>query len=360
MKILFSEDEWYYRDLGLTDIKGVNYTFGGMRFYKSSLKRLSEFQLFVCAYYTMPHNVLLTRKFESLGVRTALCCDGIFDFSNAFLNVMHRKYDLIQFHPIIQDHFICVGVREANYFRSGVDSMEYMPKRMISSDKPSPYPDENRVLVTTANTSYFNSEEYIKLLRLLSEILELFIKNNVDFSLRIFDNRLFGDLNLKFSIPLFNDVDEEFEKTIERYSGVVTTPSSVAVVSMFHKRPTALLIYRDFPLFLQTGWLVPSASVFESSLHGFLSLDKSRMTIQDNLFLNYATENGLTDRITQILNKKSIVKFDNENFIDKSYENMLNSKFNINIEWRVRRTYRFLKKISLFSNLINSLKRSIF
>lgn len=360
MKILFSEEEWYYRDLGLDDIEGVTYVFGGMRFYKAPPEELSQYNAFLCAYYTMPHNAVLTKKFKTLGIRTILCCDGIFDFSNAFLNIMHRKYGLVQFHPILQDYFICVGKREAAYFCNGVDAMEYMPKRMISSERPSLCPQEKRVLITTANTSYFNDAEYERLFRLISDVLGLLIEKDVNFAVRLFDNRLLEDLNAKFSSLPLNDVGEGFEKTLERYSAVVTTPSSVAVVSMFHQRPTALLVYRDFPMFLQSGWLVPSAAVFEGLLSGFLLADRDRMVIQNRLYKNYATEKGLSDRISEILEKGDTNLPKYRDFINQSYENMLESRFNFNAEWYVRRLYRFLKRYRLISSFINRLKRSIF
>jgi hypothetical protein len=360
MKILFSEEEWYYRDLGLEDIEGVSYVFGGMRFYKSPLAELSQYYAFICAYYTMPHNVMLTIKFNSLGVRTILCSDGIFDFSNAFLNIMHRKYGLVQFQPILQNYFICVGKNEANYFCNGVKAMEYMPKRMISSERPSLLPREQRVLVTTANTSYFNDDEYERLFQLISDVLVLLVDKNVKFSVRFFDDRLLTDLNIMFKGILQNDVDQGFEETLERYSAVVTTPSSIAVVSMFHKRPTALLVYRDFPMFLQTGWMVPSASVFSSLLKDFLLPDQDRMKIQNSLYENYATENNLTDRISEVLGKDNTNFSEYRSYINKSYENMLESKFNINVEWYVRRLYRFFRKYKFISSFLNRLKRSIF
>lgn len=360
MKILFSEGEWYYRDLGLDDIEGVIYVFDGMRFYKAPLAELSQYDAFICAYYTMPHNVVLTEKFKTLGVRTILCCDGVFDFSNAFLNIMHRKYGLVQFHPILQDYFFCVGKKEAGYFCHGVEAMDYMPKRLISSKRPSLLPREKKVLVTTANTSYFNDDEYERLFRLVSGVLELLIERDVNFAVRLFDNRLLMDLHVNFNGLLLNDVGEGFEETLERYSAVVTTPSSVAVVSMFHQRPTALLVYRDFPMFLQAGWLVPSVAVFASLLNDFLLADRDRMKIQDRLYRNYATENGLSDRISEILEKNDGTPAEYRDFINKSYENMLESRFNFNVEWYVRRLYRYLRRYKFILKILNRFKRSIF
>ena len=238
--------------------------------------------------------------------------------------------------------------------------MDYMPKRMISSERPALFPHETNVLVTTANTAYFDDIEYGILFRLISDVLGLLIDKKTSFAIRLFDERLLTDLNTKFDGLLLNDVEEGFEETLLRYSAVVTTPSSVAVVSMFHQRPTALLVYRDFPMFLQTGWLVPSAAVFAGLLDGFLDGDRDRMEVQNKLYENYSTESGLSERLSEILRKDATTPSEYGSFINKSYENMLGSKFNFNIEWSVRRLYRLLKRNKFISGFLNRLKRSVF
>jgi hypothetical protein len=360
MKILFSESEWYYRDLGLIDVHGVVFVFDGMRFYKKSETYLFEYSVFVCAYYTMPHNVILTRKFKKIGVNTVLCSDGVFDLANSFINPMHRKYGLQLFHPIMQDFFICVGGNEKKYFNGNVISMEFMPKRMISRKAVCAFPEFNKVLLTTANTAYFNDEEYELLLRLILDTTKLLINKNVDFSFRIFDKKLLSSINNSCGHLINNDIKDGFEDTLERYSSVITTPSSVAIVSMFHRRSTALLIYRDWPMFLQTGWIIPSVEVFTGQIDGFLSRDNSRMVIQDKLLASYTTKEGITDRILDISASKVTRSDEIEAYVIKSYENMLLSKFNFNFEWLIRKLYRKLRRYKLISNTINRLKKIIF
>lgn len=361
MNILFSEDEWYYRDLGLTDRVGVKYTFGGMKFYRSSFDKLKQYDLFVCAYYTLPHNAILTVRFNQLGIKTALCSDGIFDFSNAFLNIMHRKYGVKQFHPIIQNFFLCVGEYESLYFTSEyVKAMDYMPKRMISRTDIVPLPLKPKVLVTTANTAYFNEAEYYRLVGLLSDVIIHLRESGVDYAVRLFDARLLDALSGKIQGHIVNDIDSCYEETLEKYSAVVTTPSSVAVVSMYHQRATAILVYRDNPMFLQSAWLVPSVEVFSASLDGFLTRDSEKMKIQNKLLENYSTEYGLTDRLQQVLECDGCSSDLSLEFINKSYENMLQSKFNINFEWYVRKAYRYLKTHRYLSETLNKIKKVIF
>lgn len=360
MKLLFSEAEWYYRDLGLEDIEGIEFRFGGMRFYRSSIKLLKTYDAFICSYYTMPHNALLTLRFRDLGIKTILCSDGIFDFSNAKLNVMHTKYGLTQFHPILQDFFLCVGKKESKFFSNRVVAMDYMPKRMISSKDLISMPSKVKVLVTTANTAYFNQDEYLRLFVLMSESIKVLIENNVDFSVRIFDQKLLADICDEFSGLITNDIEFDFETTLKGYSAVITTPSSIAVVSMYQRRPTALLVYRDLPMFLQTGWMIPSATVLDSILEGFLQGDIERMKIQNDLYNNYSHECGLNDRIVEIMiddmHEKNMYTY----MINRSFENMLMSKFNFNFEWYVRRIYYFLSKFNIFKRVFARFKKLIF
>ncbi len=359
MKILFSEDEWYYRELGLVDKEGCNFYFGGMRFYKKSTNFLSSYDAFVCAYYTLPHNALLTDRFKRIGVPTILCSDGIFDFSNAFLNIMHRKYGLIQFHPVIQDFFICVGVREAEYFSSEVEALDYMPKRMISMETPLGLPAKEKVLLTTANTAYFDDAEYSRLLRLMLDVIETLDKRSVSFSVRIYDERLLKELLAYSGQEFKNDVDHGFEETLKCYSSVITTPSSIAVTSMYHQRPTALLVYRDTPMFMQSGWMITSADLLNDSLDGFLKPSRDRLEVQNKLLLNYNVDNDLSGRILDLI-KSSPDSVKYNDFVYKSYENMLISKFNFNIEWYVRKVYRHMKGSKKISFLMERIKKKIF
>jgi len=360
MKILFSEGEWYYRDLGLNDVDRYAFSFDGMRYYNKSDRFLYQYDLFVCSYYTMPHNVILTRRFHALGVKTILCSDGIFDFANSFKNPMHLKYGLTSFHPILQDVFLCVGKNEANYFNDKAITMDFMPKRLISRKVPCPIPEDKRVLLTTANTAYFNNQEYDVLLGLIIDIGTLLIEGSIDFSFRIFDKKLLASLNKEFGLDISNDIDEGFEDTLQRYSSVITTPSSIAVVSMFHRRSTALLIYRDWPMLLQTGWMVPSAKIFGIHLSDFLMRSESRMEVQDKFLDGYLTKNGMTERVLEAAQVEFKSVKERESLIIKSYENMLLSKFNFNFEFFIRKLYKRLRSFKILSSILNRIKKSVF
>ncbi|WP_017093672.1 hypothetical protein [Vibrio splendidus] len=352
MKILFSENELHYRNLGLKDRVGISYIFDGARLYHREHDYFRGFDLFVCAFYTMPHNIILTNKFHEINRLSVLCIDGIFEFSNSINNRMIEKYGLVQFHPIIQDVFLCIGENECDYFRSKSEVMKYMPSRIIKNKKIVDLPNNTNVLITTANTAYFNNSEYEQLVELLKGIVGVLLRNEVNFAFRLYDDKLIGEMKLCSGNQYYNDVVDDYESTIPRYSSIISTPSSITITSMYHQRSVANLIYRDTPLFLHTGWNIPSSQVFENALDSFIKLDEKRMSIQNGILSNYLTDDSLDDCLASILNLKKNNEYNEyKKYINISYYNMLTSSFNFNFEFFVRKIYQRVKGSKLVSYL---------
>lgn len=348
MNILFSEHESYYRDLGLVDIEDVKYTFNGAKYYRRDCDFIKQFDAFVCAFYTMPHNVLLTIKFKSLNIPTIICTDGVFDFANSSKNPMVTKFGAIMYRPILQEYFLCVGKKEAKYFSNQAKTVQYLPKRVLNAMELIPVPRKRRVLLTTANSAYFDEVEFDLLLSLLVDIIDVLVAAEVDFNLRIFDSKLLSALTHQCSTDIYNDVETDFEKTLQRYSNVITTPSSIAIPAMYHQRAVGTLIYRDEPLFLQTGWQFTSKSVFSNALKSFLSLNGQRIDFQNHIVNEYAVSEGITDKLSEIISAESNNKKLQEQYINRSMYNMLNSSFNFNFEYAVRKVYLKLRTLYIF------------
>ena len=353
MNILFSEHEGFYRDLGLIDKPGLVYTFGGCRFYNKKIEFLDQYDSFVCAFYTMPHNVLLTLKFKKLNKATILCTDGVFDFSNAITNPMVSKYGVTMYHPIIQSHFLCVGNTEQSYFSNQVSSFNYLPTRVLSKSDMLILPDIKKVLITTANTSYFSDIEFKALSNLMLDTIKVLIKENVQFAVRIFDQKLLVFLESNLQTEFENDIEFDFEKTLEAYSGVITTPSSIAITAMYHKRAVGLFVYRDKPMLLQSGWLIPSSTVFKQNLESFLTLEPQRLNIQTDILKTYLAKEGITELLEQLSTSHSASKTQSfeQDYINQNMFNMLNSTFNFNFEWWIRRLYLKVKNSGIVKKI---------
>jgi hypothetical protein len=360
VNILFCEDRAYYDLLGLEPLDGVNFTFGGMKFYKASDEFLSCFDMFVCAFYFSPPTVLLTLKFKRLGVRTAIVADGIFDLCNAFNNRLHKKNGLIQFHTILQDYFICVGSEEVNYFKCcDYRVRRYMPKRIQANSSMVPLPLTFSVLITTANTAYFDENEFKSLVILLQDVCNLLASRNVSYSVRLMDSRLYDELCLRVNSRIFNDTEDDFETTLQRYSSVISTPSSVVITSMLHKRSTAILVYRDYPILTQAGWLLASAESFKVALEGFLNHESDRMLVQERLRAMYIATPRLSSVLRDSLVDDNFCPANVDLYVNRSLYNMLNSPLNFNLTWTARTIYLRLSKIYLFQSLIRWFKNAL-
>ncbi|KOE84881.1 hypothetical protein ACS86_05700 [Vibrio alginolyticus] len=356
MKVLFSEDEAFYRSLGLKDEVGYEYEFNGLKLYNKNLEYFSQYDCFVCAFFSMPHNAILTDKFRRLKIKTVLCSDGIFEFSNAFENPMLKKYGIKLFHPILQDCILIVGKKEVSYFSSFANAVPYMPNRIISKELVIPRPSNNKTLITTANTAYFNDAERIALQTLLLDIISKLDSLGYSYAFRIFDDELWGFLVANFGCDIYNDVKYDFETTLEDYSSVITTPSSIVITAMYHQRAVGILVYRDYPLFLQSGWLFNGINMTESSLKNFISLSPERIDIQNRILADYLTENDLFSAIKQSVSLEGKNRSMESSLVSRLYFNMLNSKFNFNIEYFARKVYLRVKYFSWIKKIRKSIR----
>ncbi|HHR6405699.1 TPA: hypothetical protein ACS8BP_002330 [Providencia alcalifaciens] len=359
LNILFSENEQFYRSLGLQNKAGLTYHFDGMRLYKKNINILKKYDLFVCAFYSLPHNTLLTKKFDELEIKTVIVCDGIYEISNALNNIMLKKYNLNLYFPILQDYLIFPSNTECILFDDHVRMVNYMPKRIISKENKIPLPREKKILITTANTAYFNDGEYKCLIKLLKDIIAYLLDNDIEFAIRIFDKIILNDLDVSFQ-KIKNDIDKPFEDTLAAYSSVISTPSSIVITAMYHERSVGQLVYRDTPQLMLSGWLFPSVSVFMNSLSSFLKLDNERMIIQNRFLSGYLKDStDLTTAITKVteLEKININKNrDCYDHINQQHLNMLNSFFNFNLEFFVRKIYNKIKKNELLKKIRTIIK----
>lgn len=355
IRVLFSESESYYRELGLKDCEAYVFEFDGLRFYKKSKKFLKKYDAIVMAYYTLPHNALLTIKAKEAGVKTILIADGVFEFGNSFLNPMVCKYKMKLFHPITQEYFICVGSFSRKYFSRYSKTVPYMPERMMTSDKHIPMPRDKKALITTANTAYFNDYEFNKLQGLLvCAALELKLKG-VSFCFRIYDQMLFKAVVDELGFLIDNDVGSDFETTLASYSTIITTPSSICVTAMYHKRSVATLIYRDFPISVQSGWVLFDKASIKQSLSSLINMDSTRMEIQDNLVSMYFPSNEINSALDIVVKDKTI-NHSEVNYYDKAMMNMLTSTFNFNFEHFFRTLYLRFKKNSFVKKMSKVIK----
>lgn len=359
-KILCLEPKKYYEDLGIFNniLEESNnnfiFQFNGNKKYKISDEEILYFDLIISIHYTNYLSNFLIIKAKKNGVKTLLLADGIMDWSNFFNNPKQLKKNLNLYHPIIHDHFWTVGKFEKEYFMyRGQKTNFYLPSRILKVGNVFNLPKQNKILVTTANTAYFNEIEKIALINSLKEIKKNIEEKNIEVVYRIFDENLLSELKIE---PQNNNIISEFDDILKEVSSVITTPSSITINAMFHNRSVGQIIYRDSPLFVQSGWNLSSGYSISSTIDSLLAREVKRMEFQKYQVSNYlAKDFNVNQELKKIIdfpidNKKNQIEI--QDYIDQNLYGLLNSKTNINIENIVRKIYLKMKgklKIKFFN-----------
>ncbi|WP_113928352.1 hypothetical protein [Bacillus sp. P14.5] len=358
-KILFLEDKSYYQDLGILEKvdNNKNYTleFNGIRKYKISIEKLKKYHCVVSLFYTNPVSNFIIIKAKQQNIKTILISDGVFDFSNAFNNRMQLKYGLKLFHPIIHDIFLSVGKQEKNYFGKGVRAIQFLPKKVINTKVRIPLPNVNKILITTANTAYFNETEKELLISILKRIIQELDSKGHQYFFRIFDENIINALNVK---PINNQVEGSFEQALANADYVITTPSSISINAMYHNRPVAHLQYRDLPIYLQSAWVISGSYPIGKTIKSMLEKEEDRLKIQNNILEQYLVQNTPSEVFEDAIHSEIINSRNNDIdiFVNKNLKNMLESRLNFNLEYLARRLYKGLKKKKIFRKLRYKIK----
>jgi hypothetical protein len=353
-KILFAEDKKYYINLGV-----INYfdrskyilEFNGMKYYKISDKEIKEYSAVVSFNYTSPLVNFLILKAKKNGIKTILMSDGIIDWANLFDNPKQKKYDIDLYHPIIHDYFFCLGEEEKDYFDFlGNNTEQYMLNRIIPNKDKLDLPNNEKFLITTANTAYFNDSERDHLEKILKKVIKILDEMNINYIFRIFDEYLINNLDIQSE----NNYDEgNFDSVLSKVDFVITTPSSITINAMYHDRPVAQLIYRDTPMFVQSGWNINMGNNIEQTINSLLKKDKNRINFQNwqvEKYINVKSEKKMIDVLdSDDINGSNKI----ENFININLYNLINSKYNFNLEYFVRKVYLKFKKNKYFKKLLN-------
>jgi len=230
------------------------------------------------------------------GIPTLLLVDGPLEWSNSHANpnLARRMGDLAisLMAPLVHDGVAAIGPAQSRWIAGQnrgrpIQLMSYANQR-IRKPATDLSPTGSGVteldfLVTTAKTPYFDEAEKAELLRVLSRCCSELEKAGLRYALRIFDEGLARELPSERI-----DTRGDFAEALARARCVIGTPSSVLLEAMQHGKPTATLMFRDSPLFYQTGWLLGCTTDWEPTLRSMLDADPERMelqryTLQENL-----------------------------------------------------------------------------
>ncbi|MHA7138179.1 hypothetical protein ACRTEV_13045 [Rossellomorea arthrocnemi] len=355
-KILFAESQMYYKALGIKKELNDNFIleFDGVRKYKQKNMEFKKYSLIVSCLYHSPLSSFLIYKAKKANVPTLLIADGVFEWENAFNNPITKSYNIKLYHPIIHDSFLCLGEDEKMYFEGqGVNVETYLPQRVLNINNKVELNNNNKVLITTANSAYFSENEYIRLLGLINEIINKLNEKKINYIFRIFDSRIASDLKLTKDI---NFTDGSFKEVLKEVNIVFTTPSSIILESMYNDRAVCQLLYRDTPIFLQSGWNVSQSVDIGNTIDSIMSFDESRMDFQYHQLRKYLPTSSIETHIKNFIDNK---RESQELYVNQNLYNLLNSKLNINLESIFRRVYLKLKQFTKLKKLLNLLRRKV-
>ena len=308
MKYIFLESRGRYRSYGL-DVSKCEYQFLSWR----TLIPIFPFLLYrreTVVVSSISHNVYLNfmiRLANKCGLTTVLIVDGIFEYNNSFNNVFLRHFTGKLFRPNYHD-FILLTTDSINgkmiEFGGGVvvpvDNSRVWGRAVSVEGRKV----ECEVLITTANTPYYNEVEYDLLLASISDISKWLQRHDIRFKYRIFDERLRSDLSLEDSENLLSNC---FSDVVSDFTHVVSTPSSVGLNIMKSDKALMQLIYRDTPLPFQSGWVYAPGFPLDSVFSSFIQVESERINFQRSVVSSF--EGGNIDYVLSSIsadnNKKS-------------------------------------------------------
>ncbi|MEZ9998872.1 hypothetical protein AB4428_11260 [Vibrio lentus] len=273
--------------------------------------------------------------------------DGVFDFANSFYHPFFEGKNYKLYFPAINDAVLCFGKKESRYIKSLNDNImvkTYIPSYIKKTqEKADDFNNENAkydVMLTTANTAYFNDEEFVKVVRYLNETTKILQSAGYSVCYRIFDQKILESLVFK---DVCNITTGSFVDSAKNTKCIFTTPSTLAVESMILGIPTATFIYRNTPLTTQTGWIIYDLASVMDVVESMLSNDNDRLLIQKVLLENYiySEVNELTEE--EIRNLIGNTVTEKKEKYNSFAESVLLSRWNFNIKFFIKRWFYKIK-----------------
>lgn len=330
--------------------KGV-FEFVSKKQYLEASRLVRQVSLVITHSYLSPRANYFVLQAKARGIPTLFLVDGPLEWSNSYLNPSLRKTNRFfrgyLMEPLIHDAILAVSAAQGRYlaFRNpdrDITFMSYENKRLGSIEPAAQSGKRWQFLITTAKTPYFDDREKHNLVHLLRQLVTALEQGGYSCVFRIFDNALQEALS-----PRENLLEGSFEEVLQQVECVIGTPSSVLLQSMAAGKPVGTLVYRDSPLFYQSGWLVGDLASLEATLASMISREATRMEFQ-----TFCLEQNLSDddffTVLDDLNKRQPWRENaKENLQTLRFENdtlrsLLESRLNFNPGYFFYKLKRYL------------------
>ncbi len=320
-------------------------------------KILPDCRLVISTSYLPPPAHRWTFEARRRGIPTLLLVDGPLEWSNVYRSPsLRRRMGPGQaglFEPIIHDAVAGIGAAQIRWIGDrnagrGIELMTYSNHRIQHriQTRPGPLGDPERgedldFLVTTARTPYFDDAERQALTRCLLDACDALSAGGHRYALRIFDQPLLRSLRERRP-ELRLATGGSFASALARVSCVVGTPSSVLLEAMQHGKPTGTLIFRDTPLFYQTGWLLGGTSDWSASLESMLRREPERMEFQTRVLRENLSDEDFFAHCDRIRNGETLASARPIDAADLEFENRSLRRL---LGWRARLLLPLLRRL---------------
>lgn len=228
-------------------------------------------------------HILYCCKF--FGLLTFVVKDGLYDWTNAYLNPKHVDRGLVLYEFLPCDVFFSFNDGSNPLilsFNPIVKIVEYIPYRMRVNDDSEKYltvKDSNtrKLLISTANSPCLATEEMPRLLHLIDETIKAAGEIFDEIALRIFDEKILCNIPSNFK----NYTERSFAEVVSEFDVLVTTPSSISVEAMALGVPVIHFDYRDAPLLFQSAWRIHSSVNISRTLRSACDREAERIDYQN-------------------------------------------------------------------------------
>lgn len=329
--------------------KGV-FEFVKKKQYLEAGNLVSQMSLVITHSYLSPRANYFILQAKARSIPTLFLVDGPLEWSNSYNNPSLQKTNRFfrgyLMEPLIHDVILAVSAAQASYlaFRNpdrDLTFMTYKNKR-LTSVKSAPLSVKRwQFLITTAKTPYFGDEEKHNLIHMLKHLIAVLEQHGYSYVFRIFDHALREALS-----PKENLLEGSFAEVLQQVECVIGTPSSVLLQSMASDKPTGTLIYRDSPLFYQTGWLVADLYSLETTLASMILREETRMDFQTCCLKQNLSQENFFTVMDELIKRQPWRKKTTENLQTLRFENnilhsLLESPLNINIGYYLYKIKRY-------------------
>jgi hypothetical protein len=231
-----------------------------------------------------------------------LLIDGPLEWANVYENpTLAARGVTGLFEPVAHDIVAAIGDAQAAWveFRNRgrqIEFMTYKNHRISTGSDGDGTSTAELVsfdfLLTTAKTPYFDDREKADLVAALEACARALEAGGYKTLVRLFDPMLLERVVAEHPT---GQIDEsvKFSDALALCRCVIGTPSSVLLEAMALNRPTAMLMFRDAPLFYQSGWLLGRHTSWEEGLESMCRGDPARMAIQQQTLEDNLSENDL-------------------------------------------------------------------